>query len=94
MLDHSKYEDVRPDMLDAIDRYVTHGIPTGSFLAAVLCNDLMEAMGRAHMDNRMALFEICGYIYNETPSASHGSVERVKAWLKLKTEERKVKEIV
>lgn len=88
MMDHSHYEVVRPDTLDAIDRYITHGIPTGSFLEAALCNDLMEAMGRADMGNRLALFEICNYIYNETPSVCHGSTEKVRAWLKMKAEER------
>ena len=88
MMDHSRYEDVRPDTLDAIDRYVTLGIPTGSFLEAVLCNNLMESFGRADMGNRMALFEICDYIYNETPAGCHGSPEKVRAWLKLKADQR------
>lgn len=94
MMNHENYEEVRPNTLNAIDRYVTDGIPTGSFLEAVLCNDLMEAMGRADMGNRLALFEICDYIYNETPAACHGSGERVQYWLKLKQEERVAKETI
>lgn len=86
MLNHTRYENVRPDTLDAIDRYVSDGIPTGSFLEAVLCNDLMEAMGPADMKNRLALFKICDYIYNETPSGCHGSIEKVKEWVKIKRE--------
>lgn len=93
-MDHSRYEDVRPDTLDAIDRYVKDGIPTGSFLEAVLCNDLMESFGRADMGNREALFKICDYIYNETPSGCHGSPEQVQEWLKLKREQRKTREAV
>jgi hypothetical protein len=92
MMNHKDYMDVRPDTLDAIDRYVTDGIPTGSFLEAVLSNDLMESFGRADMENRTALFEICGYIYNETPSGCHGSPENVRAWLELKRNERKQKQ--
>lgn len=91
MMNHTRYSEVRPDTLDSIDLYVMHGIPTGSFLEAVLCNDLMEAMGRADMGNRMTLFEICDYVYNETPSACHGSQEKVRAWLKSKREEREAK---
>ena len=93
MMDHSRYDAVRPDTLDSIDRYITHGIPTGSFLEAVLCNDLMEAMGLADMGNRLALFEICDYIYNETPSGCHGSPEKVRAWMKMKAEERQKESI-
>lgn len=83
-MNHSRYEAVRSETLDSIDRYVMDGIPTGSFLQAVLCNDLMEAMGRADMGNRLALFEICDYIYNETPSGCHGSPEKVRAWREMK----------
>lgn len=93
-MDHRKYEKVRTDTLDAIDLYVKQGIPTGSFLAAVLCNDLMEAMGRADMGNRSSLFEICTYIYNETPSSCHGSPQRVREWLEYKSKERHAKEVV
>lgn len=92
MMDHSNYKNIRRDTLDSIDLYVKEGIPTGSFLEAVLCNDLMESFGRADMGNRLALFEICGYIYNETPAACHGSAEKVREWLKMKSEERKSKQ--
>lgn len=88
MLNHDRYLDVREDTLDAIDRYVTLGIPTGSFLEAVLSNNLMEAMGRADMGNRLALFEICDYVYNETPAACHGSPEKVSVWLRSRMESR------
>ena len=71
---------MRQDIKDGIERYVEFGVPTGSFLQAVLENDLMEAMGRADDDNRNDIFEICSYIYNETPSACHGSPEKVKQW--------------
>ena len=82
MMNHDSYGMVRKDCLDSLDRYVTHGIPTGGFLEAVLCNDLMESFGRADSDNRFALFDICRYVYNELPGGCHGSPERVRAWLK------------
>lgn len=89
MMNHEKYPNVRPDTLDSLDLYVTEGIPTGGFLEAVLCNNLMESFGRADMGNRLALFEICSYVYNELPSGCHGSPEKVQAWLEMKHQERK-----
>jgi hypothetical protein len=73
---------------DTIDRYVKEGIPTGDFLYAVLSNDLMEAFGRADEDNRRDLFEICQYIYNETPAICHGSKERINEWIKFHQQKR------
>lgn len=72
---------MRKDTKYGIDNYVEHGVPTGSFLRAVLENNLMEAMGRADLDNRACLFTICDYIYNNTPSDCHGSPQKVKDWL-------------
>jgi predicted nucleotidyltransferase len=79
---------IRPDIKETLDRYASQGIPTGDFLAAVLSNNLMEAMGRADSFNQATLPEICSYIYNELPSPCHGSPEKVNAWLELKRQER------
>ena len=73
--------EIKKSTLDSLKRYVENRIPTGDFLYAVLTNDLMEAMGRADNENREALFEICGYVYNEMPSTCHGSPEKVAKWL-------------
>lgn len=75
---------IRPDIKESIDNYVEHGWPPGDFLQAVLSNDLMNSMGRADMDNRDGLFEICSYIYNEIPAPCHGSREAVAAWIEKK----------
>lgn len=77
----SKHYGIIPQItMDALDRYVHQGIPTGGFLYAVLTNDLFEAMGRADQNNRAVLFEICQYIYNLVPSGAWGTPEKVKAW--------------
>ncbi len=65
----------------SLDRYAHDRVPTGSFLHAVLTNDLFEAIARADDNNAHCLYDICSYIYNELPSDCHGSVEKVKAWL-------------
>ena len=70
------------NLKEALDRYVQHRIPAGGFLEAVLANDLMEAFGRADMNNREILFDICAYIYNEIPRNCHGSWDVVRSWLK------------
>jgi hypothetical protein len=69
------------DTQEALERYVKQRIPTGDFLRAVLSNDLFDAMGRADLDNRRDLYEICQYVYNDMPSTCWGSPAIVDAWL-------------
>lgn len=69
---------------EAIDLYVSDGIPTGSFVYAVLTNNLFDAVARADSTNIMFLREICQYIYNDIPSNCWGSQEKVNNWLEMK----------
>lgn len=80
MRPHVTYE-ISDSVVDALDRYVKEGIPTGDFLYAVLSNNLMESFGRADDQNRASLFEICSFVYNELPAGCHGSPEKVREWL-------------
>ena len=59
--------------LDSLTRYVEHGIPPGSFLCAVLENNLVRSVGRADRENLAALPEIVKYVYNEIPSNAWGN---------------------
>ena len=70
--------------LDALRRYVLDGLEPGGFLQAVLTNDLMEACGRADVENSLCLPHIATFIYNCTPSHSHGSRDRYEAWIQEK----------
>ena len=72
---------MRSIIKDGIDRYVKDHCPPGSFLRAVLENDLKESFGRADEDNIRDMFEIVSYCYNEIPIACWGSPEKVKQWL-------------
>lgn len=83
MYDATKY-DVPEHLIDSLNRYAQQHTAMGSFLMSVVSNDLMEAMGRADIDNRYKLFDICSYIYNELPGPCHGSKEKVEQWLKLR----------
>jgi len=70
------------DTKGGVDRYVDHGVPTGSFLRAVLSNNLFEAVIKADSDNQLALTDICRYIHDYTPNTCHGSPEAVANWIK------------
>lgn len=77
----NEYGTLPPLVIDTLDRYLKRRIPTGSFLRAVLANDLFEAVGRADEQNKLLIPIIVKYIYNEFPSSCHGSYARVDAWL-------------
>ena len=75
--EHTKYQ---------IDEYVKHQIPPGSFVMAVLSNDLMEAFMRADDINLHYMRDIVKYVYNDIPSCCWGSPEIVKTFIGLREE--------
>ncbi len=76
-----KLEMIPAHMRDTMRRYIERGIPTGSFLEAVLCNDLMGALGRADEENRAALHGYAVYLYSYAPNGCHGSPSKVSEWI-------------
>lgn len=62
---------------DSLDLYINEGIMPGSFLRAVLTNDLASAVFKADSNNLAALKDIMLYIYNEVPSDAWGSTTNV-----------------
>lgn len=60
--------------------WAEHGRPQGSFLTAVLCNDLKNAVGCADEQNRRDLADIVQFAYNNLPAPCWGSPEKVMAW--------------
>lgn len=62
-------------------RYIEHGVKPGSFLTAVICNDLREACGCADDDMRLVLFDIVSWFHNEAPALCWGSREKMAEWL-------------
>lgn len=76
--DVEKY--VPPHMQHAICDYLIFGAPVGSFLSALLANDLMVAILRADDINTASLRNWALFLYNETPSECYGSPILVKAW--------------
>lgn len=76
---------------DGLKLYIEQGYEPGSFLMAVLENNLAESFARADNINRYLMFEIVSWLYNEVPMACWGSKERVKAWMEEKKADRLAK---
>ena len=68
-------------MMAALLRYINNGIRPGSFLTAVLENDLSNAVACADDNNLPNLLAFVGYLYNEAPGLCWGSPATVKAWI-------------
>lgn len=68
-------------MMEGINRYIQQGIKPGSFLTAVIQNDLSEAVHIADRENLANLPAYAGYFFSQAPSGSYGSPEIMEAWL-------------
>jgi hypothetical protein len=68
-------------MHDGYINYLLHGIEPGSFLLAVLSNDLSAAFAYADETNRNAMYQHVMFLYNAAPNACWGSVAKVLSWL-------------
>lgn len=84
---------MKQSTLDALNRYVKHGIQPGDFLYAVLTNDLFGAFGHADWENLRAMYEIVSYLYNDTPANCWGSPAIVRAWMECTTLAREKREL-
>lgn len=76
------YETLPEGLQGGMQRYLEQGIMPGHFLTAVLKNNLFEAVMRADADNLKELPNIVKWIHWEVPSGSHGSIIKVKEWIK------------
>jgi hypothetical protein len=77
----TNYSGLPEHMREGTRLYIDHGISTGSFLTAVFSNNLMDAVGKADIVNRDAIWDWCNFIHNEAPYDCHGSPEIVAAWI-------------
>jgi hypothetical protein len=78
----TKAMDVLPEhMRGAMQRYIDYGIEPGSFLSAVICNDLIGAVGRADDINKYRIGDYCRFLYNDAPSDCWGSPAKYQAWI-------------
>ncbi len=78
-----------PDrMAGGIERYVNEGIIPGSFLSAVISNDLMGACSYADDENFKNIQAYAAYFYNEVPRHIWGSGKAMEVWAKACAERR------
>jgi hypothetical protein len=73
--------DVPESLYSGLIEYFAARRPTGSFLRAVLENDLREAATRADPINRFVLADIVEFLNAYVPSTAWGSPAAVEAWL-------------
>jgi len=76
-----KYDTLPEHMQESARGYVEDGRPPGSFLKAVLTNDLTGAFGRADDINQQCMFRWATWLYNECPGNAWGTQEAVDAWV-------------
>jgi hypothetical protein len=77
-----------PHMDGAVRRYIEQGIPPGSFMTAILSNNLKEAVFRADHMNKPNIVQWVEWFANHAPGACWGSEERVRAWVELHHQSR------
>ena len=82
----TEYQMIPPAVMRSMKGHVELGSPTGSFVQAVLENNLKEAIGRADEHSYAALRQIVSWMYNEAPSTCWGSCEKVIAWRQARRE--------
>ncbi len=70
-----------PDhVLPGLARWLVNGIVPGSFLEAMLSNDLRGVMQSADDENLQRIPDIWNFLYMEIPSSAWGSHERMVKW--------------
>jgi hypothetical protein len=67
-------------MVGAIEKWTEQGIMPGSFLSAIITNDLKGAVGAADNKNIRLIPEYVFYFYNYCPSSCWGSPEKASEW--------------
>ena len=76
-----EYEQIPAHMREAIVNYVAHRKMTGDFLRAVVCNNLVNAVGYADDTNRGLIPLYVRWFFNYAPSGCWGSPEKLAAWV-------------
>lgn len=73
--------DIPEYMHDGLHLYVEKGIPPGTFLERVLCNDFVGAVGHADINNIQCFPAYARVLMMEIPAACWGSQETVDSWI-------------
>lgn len=81
LLNFSGY-DIPDHTQESFESYIIYGLPPGSFMLAVLSNDLLGAVSHADTWNKQRIVEIVQWMAARAPIACWGSHEKVATWLK------------
>lgn len=77
------------DWKGAMERYVLYGISPGSFLEAVLANNLFYAACRSHPSNSWtSIMQLVKWLANQAPMLCWGDPDVVRKWMKMDPETR------
>lgn len=71
-------------MMNPIQEYIENGVETGSFLKAIICNDLAKAVRRADEENMNNIPAFIAFFYNHAPSECWGNAANYEFWIKKK----------
>lgn len=73
------YASIPQHMVEQAKMYIEHGIDPGSFLSAVLCNDLFEALCCADDINILSIGSYKNFLLT-IPMAAKGSYQAFDKW--------------
>jgi len=81
-LDWDRY-DVADTTKSAFENYFLRGLPPGSFVTAVICNNFVDAVCKADAWNseQGRLKTIAKWLYNNAPAKAWGSRSAYKDWM-------------
>jgi len=82
------YSKLPGSLQNGMKRYIEEGVIPGHFLRAVLENNLSESFARADDMNRLHMYDIVSWMYNEAPIDCWGSEKKVKAWIEMRRAEK------
>jgi len=82
------YDRLPEHIRQGVRSYIEDGAPPGSFLQAVICNDLTESFARADDINITRMFDIVSFFYNEAPLTCWKSEKNMVAWIKMHANRR------
>lgn len=88
ILDSLERASVPKHLRGGIVRYIISGIKPGSFLCAVIANDLISVLCRASDDLSLEdLRAVCRWLHNDAPDRCHGTYVLMADWIIAKAKE-------
>lgn len=81
LLDFSGYR-MTDESRQSLYNYFVHGLEPGSFMTAVLSNNLYGACARADSTNIGLIQQYSLWIVNHAPHGSYGDTVTVRGWLR------------